>query len=231
MQYVQNPTVAYSVLESNVDLPSNITSEVPQKPIWLSQYNNGALVTAYGDGPRPPVPADVGEAYDSRGYGVDNMQESLSMPKSYNYTIQQNTNLDNKLKQLHLPSEQGMVLPEPIPIPTFQPPYGTPYPSAGYSAYDTELVRAGGIPMGYAPIPYPIASPPALQMAKNAPSVPMSLERYEKHDINCSDTLHHFLSCSICKSYIYGNTKLLTGIIIFLGIIVIILLIVCFRKK
>lgn len=223
-QQYSTPTPAFSILEGNIDFPSQIQAVVPQKPAWLSQYDNSAILRMNGT-ESPPIPSDVlGMTYNSQG--VDNNTSFLSnTPESY--TVAQNQNLERKLRQFNMPSEAVDPLPEQLSVPQFTPPYGTPYPSTGYSAYDHELVKNSKVPMAIAQIPLPIASPPGVEDARNYPSSQMR----ENFHGSCAHSIQHLIGCSVCKGLIFNKEQMMFSIIIILGVICIVLLILLLRRR
>lgn len=212
--------VASTVLEEDIDLPMQ---KNPGVPTWLSMYQNSTLLNQNNFTASEPV-----------------------LPKSYNNNVERNVNTTYQLKQNHMPDVPAAPLPPPMSLPTFKPPYGTPYPTNGYSAYDGEVARLAGIPMATAGPSTPIGTPPALEDARNSKSVNIDKMSYQqeldKHfkegykqgrDISpsCGQSIHHALTCQVCKQAMFGNNKMLWLGIGFLGLIVLILLFLLFKQK
>lgn len=230
MSNQQAAPIAFSVLENNIDFAPRQNTDNDFKPSWLSQYDKGSFLKPFGE--RNPVPDDVGghQIYKQQG---DDLQ--LTMPPMYNKNVEQNYELQRKLQEYGLPSQPGAVLPQPLHIPQFKPPYGTPYPSSGYSAYDAELVRAAGIPMAIARPPLPAASPPALMNVEPNVAVPMGYgnqvrERY-KDSFTCMESIHHAINCPFCKSYLQNKERLLWVVIAILVVLCLLLTFLCLRRK
>ena len=160
------------------------------------------------------------------------------MSPVYNDTIQQNYKNQMRNDRYNLPSEFPLQPQQPLHIPSSNPPYGTSYPTDGYSPYDASLATDSSMVQFYANAPVPLSSPVALEDARHSPPVSMADTKYIREGYapmvskcNCSDSVSHVKNCPVCSSYFTSDTKTCQVVIIFLILIIIILLVLLSRKK
>jgi hypothetical protein len=227
---------AFTVLEDSLDITE---SRNLNKPLWMSMYDNATL----SQRPQQAQFPSLNNSYD----GQPTFNPSIS--QRYNEMIEENAQGQHLLDRQGLPSIPPRHLEDPISLPDFNPPYGTPYPTKGYSFWDASASVDSGQTQGIARPPVPLASIPALIDARNSPSVPLdpaTLESYKEYAnqhfregfrlgteqrSNCPDIVHHLSSCSLCKTVVRNQEKLMLCAIGFLVVIVIILLILLMKKK
>jgi hypothetical protein len=164
--------------------------------------------------------------------------------QSYDDILINNSVTDAQLNQYNMPSAAPSPLESQIDLPSLNPPWGTPYPTNGYSPYDSELAINSNYSESYGLAGVPLASPPSLQDSRvnNNNKIAMGpadmisyaqLHFKEGYNAasNCRSVIDHIQSCPVCFGYMTANTKYYKTIIIILFIFVIILLFVLFRKK
>lgn len=221
--------VASTVLEENINFPDK---QEDGTPIWLSMYKNSLLLV-----PPKEQLADSGR------------EQSRNFPKisqSYNDNVRGNVNTTYQLKQNGMMNQPSAPLQPPLTLPTFKPPYGTPYPSSGYSAFDAEVANATKIPMAVAGPSLPIGTPAALADARGTAGVNIDKKSYQQElDKNfkegynqgkgtapsCGQSIHHVLTCSVCRGAIMGNTKVAWILLGLAGIFILFLLFLLFKQQ
>jgi len=233
-----NSIPAFTVLEDSIDFPISNDTETPN---WISMYNNNTILT---NNPQN------GQTQWINKPSNDYPTFAPKISPRYEEMLQQNSESQYLLNRQGLPSTPPRQFEEPMTLPSFSPPYGTPYPSSGYSFRDASLSADSRKIQAVSRPPVPAASVPALIDARHSPSVPLdpvSLEAYreyanqhfregfrlgtEQRLPHCPEIVHHLSSCSLCKSVVHNQERLLLSVIGFLAIIVIILLILLFKKK
>jgi hypothetical protein len=172
------------------------------------------------------------------------------IPASYNQGIVNNAETMARNMHYNLPAMPPEPLPSYIDLPTFTPPYGTPYQTPGYSAYDGEVAMNMAVPAYYSHPGVPASTWPALQDARDSPSMPMTpyaLEMVVKNHYkegykngrehfaqtytpSCSDCINHIQGCPLCSSFVNGHKQLYQFGIGFLIILVCVLLYMLFKK-
>jgi len=169
------------------------------------------------------------------------------MPLSYDESLFNNAAVSQKNLRYNLPANAPLPLPSYIDPPLTPTPYGTPYPSNGYSSFDSNETMNAGIPQFYSTSGVPVASWPSLEDARNSPSVPagpatvaiiaethfkegfkQGLEHYTPP--TCTGSIDHLTSCPICSHYVNGDKKFYKIAIGFLIILILLLLWMLFRK-
>lgn len=219
-----------------------------QRPMWETQYASNVISAPQND---PFAGYDVPNNAPNINY------DSLSVPTrtpsvsaSYDDMLRQNRYAGFNQQQWGMQSAGPAVLPEELRLPQVIPPYGTAYPTNGYSAFDGEMALGSGINSAYGMPGVPAASWPALEDARASPSVPLGPNHLymvaEKHfkegyktgreeyvqsySASCKDAVDHVASCPICSGYLNGDRKIMWIVIGILVIICLILAWFLFKK-
>lgn len=265
-----NMPVAATVLEDTIDL--NDQSQEPDTPVWLSMYQNSSLINFKKPEITDPKQLDPSNHYEynrenNEQRGNNSLFKQLpyvqrfqpqhpqqypqykqhpTPPQQYQQAVNQNYSNQYYLNQQQLQATPPAPLPYYGHLPTFKPPYGTPYPTTGYSAYDSATASATHVPMATANPGLPIGTPPALEDARYAPAERISVDREKELEFKfregynkaksevsvptCGQSIHHALSCSVCKKALMSSEKMMMFGIIFLAILCLILIIIILRK-
>jgi len=227
----------------------NETNIKQDKPTWQQMYETTIIgsnpdYSFVGADDFKPFPEDEYQMYNNTN--INNM-------------IQNNKQLEAELSQNKLQTEPPFPLPTQYKSPNLTPPYGTSYPSSGYSAYDVSQPMNANINSFTAAPPVPYGSNPALIDARNGIPVQANPLYAQNNDINfmyregfddndsenyfinddpsynppnkCRNTIHHIEHCHICQRYVRSDKPVLIVIIIFMIILVLILLYVLYKKN
>ena len=211
---------------------------------WENQYQANPLSP-------PPNAAYPGyEVNEPTEYHLSNY-DTLTFPNPmvpdfYKDSIYNNIVSQKNLRKYNMQTEASAPLPKPYSVPLYHYPYGTPYPTDGFGAYDNALMGQASVPQFYNIPGVPLSSVPALQDARDNPSVrarPVDLIAYAdthfregyqaaaREKMSCTDAVRHVTSCEICNGYLTGNNKYYLLIIGVLTIVVAVLLYMVMKKK
>jgi len=219
----------------------------PPQPAWQSMYQSNILSPP----PNSSILAnDMSQMAEPNYDSLTHHTPTPNIPASYGASLFNNAAVSSKNLRFNLPATPSAPLPSYLDVPYVNPPYGTSYPSSGYSAYDGAQAMNAGMPQFYSPQGVPAASWPALQDARDSPSVPIGpnniaiiAERHYKEGFNrgreqyaesyqpaCSQCVAHIEGCPICNGYMNGDKKLYRIGIGVLLIFILILLWMLFRR-
>lgn len=233
---------AFTVLDDAIGMDESDLDFGAPKSTWEDMYQSNVLSappnSPFSNYNVPHMPPD----YES----LSHSSRTPSIPQSYNDSLAHNSFVERKLRQFHMPSIPPTPLPQKINLPTLIPPYGTSYPTNQYSAFDGEYALDAGVQSFYNVPGVPIASVPALQDARYAPSQAMGptstvvVENSFREGFNagqknytpsCVDMIGHIQGCPMCSNYLKGDSRLYTVVIGFLLIIILILLFFLLRRS
>jgi hypothetical protein len=237
---------AFTIIEDAVDNePRARQAQQPELPAWMSMYQSN-ITSPPGNSPllpfvMPEMVSDYPDPYSSL------TAPAPQMPSSYEESLAQNANVLSRNRRFNLPSTPPEPLPSYPPFPYTETPYGTPYASNGYSQFDGSLAMNAGIPQFYGGPGVPAASWPALQDARDSPSMPMTPytlafiaeKKYKEgfqagkhnHQTSCQESFAHSLSCPVCKAAASQSIKMYQMGMSFLALVIIFLFILLFRHK
>ena len=235
---------AFTVLDDGFNNESNLQ---PPKQAWQSMYDSNILSAP----PNSPFSGyEVSKPDDSNYESLTNATNPVPrIPESYNQGLIDNSSQLSRNLRYNLPATPPIPLQSHINLPSFNPPYGTPYSSSKFSPYDGELSMQAGVRSFYALPGVPVSSQQALQDARDSPAVQMSpqtitmiadnhfregfkqgRERYESN-VNCPECMSHISSCPVCNNYINSHKSIYLLIIGFLSFIILILLFILYKKQ
>ncbi len=226
---------AYTVLEEHTEEPAT----------WENAYKSNFMSAP----PNTPISDyDVMNA-DSNAREMLGLHESREpkISQGYHNSIINNAAVSKKNLRFNIPNEATYPLPRDISLPYFNAPYSYPYPTDGYSPFDGALAMNANVPQFYGHAGVPIASNPALEDARNSPAVPMGPQTLaviaenhwkegwkagrEGYEPNCSEHIHHAMSCPLCIHYIRGDLKFYKISVLFLFILLVVLIILLYKKN
>jgi hypothetical protein len=236
----KNNIPAYTILNDiTADEPHN--EKNPPIPSWQNMYNSNINT--------PPLHTESIPDY-ATGWGTshDNSYDTLTaphsipqIPSSYNESIYNNAEMSERNAKYNLQSLPSTPLPSFIDLPSHaSPPYGTPYPSTNYSAYDGALANASGHPKFYNIPGVPLATHPSLQDARSSNGVAMGTSMADgnretrnskEYYPTCPESIHHISSCVVCSRIINGEKKILQIVVVGLFLVIFILMFILFRKS
>jgi len=238
---------AFTVLDDSIDNnPRAVQERNPGVPTWQSMYQSNISSAP----PNSPF-LDYAMPNMVQDYPEPELNASRpTLPDSYGESILHNGAVAKNNIRWNLPATPPDPMPTYNTIPYLNPPYGTPYPTNGYSQFDGSFAMNAAVPQFYGGPGVPAASWPAMMDARDSPSVPMTPitlaivaeKRYQQglqdgkenfaqsYQPTCHQSIGHSLSCPLCSNYLTGNKKLYQGAIIVLSVIVLILLLLLYRK-
>ena len=238
---------AFTVIEDAVDNePIARQMQQPELPAWMSMYQSN-ITSPPGNSPllpfaMPDMTSDYANPYPSLN------APAPQMPSSYTESLIQNAEVFGRNRRFNLPSMAPEPLPSYPPFPYTDPPYGMPYASNGYSQFDGSLAMNAGVPQFYGGPGVPAASWPALQDARDSPSMPttpytlafIAEKKYKEgfqagkespHQPNCQESFAHSLSCPVCKAASSQTIKMYQIGTAFLALVIIFLFVLLLRHK
>jgi hypothetical protein len=258
---------AYTVLEEEIDFSE--PEQKPKKPNWMESYENGSFIhppktnvnyPSYNDYQWQGVNGGNYPRPIPRSAWSDGSQQNIpEMSQNFSPGIDNNFALLEKQKMLGLQTEPSYPLPQTSDGPPYMnPPYGTAYPSAGYSYYDAEQAGRSHTNMAYNLSSVPYGTQPGLMDARDEGTrppftVPAGVGRgqygsanyptklttipqpgYRENYGGCPAALHHTLNCPTCNHVFRLKEQIMTWALIGLVILVILLFIIVFlltRKR
>ncbi len=214
---------SFSVLEENID-SSN------EEGTWKSMYENNLL-----------APTMIMSPYEggSLKYDTDNYIEFKGEPvalPNYGNMMEFNNRTMDELQKQKMSNWIPDTLPEKVNLPNFSPPWGTPYPSAGYSSADADFAYNSGITRATARPSLPVGTMPSLVNAQNNPSVALNpqvqvpgptltvekikevidsgikehygqLSNQIQQTLSCAQVFNHAKTCPICTGFMTSDTN------------------------
>lgn len=236
---------AFTIIENAIDNnPIERQIQQPEVPAWMSMYQSNITSPPPNSPLLPFAMPDMTSDYPDQ-YQMLNAP-APQMPESYADSLIQNTGVTNRNQRFNLPATAPAPLPSYPPFPYTETPYGTPYPTNGYSQFDGSLAMNAGIPQFYGGPGVPAASWPALQDARDSPSVPttpytlafIAEKKYKEgfragndsHQTSCQESFAHSLSCPVCKAASSQSIKMYQAGVSFLALVILFLFILLFRK-
>jgi hypothetical protein len=245
---MQGIVPAFTVLDDSIDNnPRAIQAANPGMPTWMSMYASNITSAP----PNSPL-LEFAMPDMVQDYPVPELNSPKPiLPDSYGESIMHNGAVAKNNIRWNLPATPPSPMPTYNEIPYFNPPYGTPYPTNGYSQFDGDFAMNAGNSQFYGGPGVPAASWPGMLDARDSPSMPMTPttlaivaeKRYQQglqdakehfaqtYQPTCHQSVNHSLNCPLCSNYLGGNKKLYQGAIIILSVIVLILLLLLYRKK
>lgn len=225
---------AFTLLENTIDTgPLAWQYEHPKMPKWQSQYQAN-----FTDAPPNSSILEYNMPHMIKDYPAPKLDMPYpEIPYGYDNTFDHNNMVNQRSIKWNLPNIPPEPMPSKIMLPTLHPPYGTSYPTNGYSQYDASLAMNAGIPQFKFNPGVPAASWPALQDARDSPSVPLGpatlaivaenhfkegfekgLEHFKGLN-NCGSFIDHMINCPVCFNYFNGWKKIYhigIGILLFI---------------
>lgn len=237
---------AFTIIENAIDNePLARQIQQPEVPAWMSMYNSNITSAPENSPLFPYAMPDMTTDYPDQ-YQMLNAP-APQMPSSYANSLIQNADVTNRNRRFNLPATAPEPLPSYPPFPYTETPYGMPYPSNGYSQFDGSLAMNAGIPQFYGGPGVPAASWPALQDARDSPSMPttpytlafVAEKKYKEgfqagkdaHHTSCQESFAHSLSCPVCKAASSQSIKMYQIGTSFLALVILFLFILLFRHK
>lgn len=229
---------AFTVLEDAFQFPQE--SMIEQRPPWQMMYESNILGESRNSSFSQYGISHTDSDYESLTQETHKPQLASNYEDSHINTSK--VNMHNA--RYNLPTQAPVPLQKMITLPEMHPPYGTPYPTGGYSAQDGIDAINTGIPQAYSIPGVPVGSWPALIDARDSPDVHMEQSVAAEHHFkegfkqgmehysapSCADSIAHIQSCRICSHFVSGDLRFYRIAIGFLIFLVLVLLYILFRK-